>query len=241
MRRCVSRAACVLLVLSAAAAARAQTVDEIVAKNMQAKGGDKWKAVNTVKTTGKVTMQGMELPLTVYAKRPNYNRQEIMLQDKRLVQAFDGTTGWLINPMMGSETPQEVPQAISDLMKNNDFEGALVNYKAKGHTVELVGKAKVNTSEAYHLKVTMKTGHVQHYYLDANTGIELKTSTEVDFGSGRKQAVETEMSNYQSVNGVMVPHAVTQTIDGKTMLQMTFDKVEFNTPIDDALFKMPNK
>ena len=51
-------------------------------------------------------MQGMELPM-VYAKRPNLNRQKIMLQDKRLVQAFDGTTGWLLNPMMGATHPRK--------------------------------------------------------------------------------------------------------------------------------------
>jgi len=239
MRRCVLRAAFVLTVLSAAAVAHAQTVEDIVAKNIQAKGGEKWKAVNSVKTTGKVTMQGMELPLTVYAKRPNYNRQEIMLQDKRLVQAFDGTTGWLINPMTGSEAPQELPKEISDLMKSNDFEGALVNYKEKGHTVELVGQEKVGVRDVHHLKVTLKNGHVQHYYLDADTGLEVKTSAEVDLGAGRKQVVDTEMSNFQPVEGVMIPHSVTQTIDGKPMVQMTFDKVEFNAPMDDALFTMP--
>ena len=241
MHRCVARTAVVLMVLSAAAAAHAQTVDEIVAKNLQAKGGEKWKSVNSVKTTGKVSMQGMDLPLTIYAKRPNYMLQEIVLQDKRLVQAFDGTIGWLINPMMGTDAPQELPKEITELMKNTDFEGALINYKAKGHSIELVGKEKIDTTEVYHLKVTMKNGHVQHYYLDANSGIELKTSAEVDFGGGRKQTVETEMSNFQQVSGVMIPHSVKQTIDGKPMVQMTFDKVEFNAPMEDAIFRMPKK
>src|SRR5688572_21532346 len=142
MSRCVSRAVLVVAVICAAAAAHAQTVDEIVAKNLQAKGGaEKWKSVDSVKMTGKVTLQGMELPLTVYAKRPNYNRQEIMLQDKQLVQAFDGTTAWYINPMMGSDVAQETPAAQAEMMKNGaDFDGALINYKSKGHTIEFVGK-----------------------------------------------------------------------------------------------------
>ena len=186
-------------------------------------------------------MQGIELPLTVYTKRPNLQRSETILQDKRFVQAFDGTIGWLINPMMGSDTPQDVPKAISDWMTTNDFEGALIGYKEKGHTVELVGKEKIGTTEVHHLKVTMKTGYVQHYFLDASTSIELKTSAEGDFGTGRKQTIETEMSNFQPIDSVLIPHTVTQRIDGSTMLQMTFEKVEFNVPMDDELFRMPKK
>lgn len=243
MRRCVARAAVVLVVLSAAAASHAQTVDEIVAKNLQAKGGaEKWKSVNAVKTTGKVNLQGMDLPMTVYAKRPNYMRQEMVLQDKQLIQAFDGTMGWLVNPMMGSEAAQELPKELVDMMRNSaDFDGGLINYKEKGNTIELVGSEKLEGTDVHHLKVTTKSGHVQHYYLDAKTGIEVKTSAVVDMGAAGKQTIETEMSNYQPVNGIMIPHTVKQVINGKPVVQMTIDKVEFNPTIDDAMFRMPKK
>ena len=244
MRRRVSLAAFVVLVLVSTAAARAQTVDEIVAKNIQAKGGaDKWKAVNTVKMTGKISMQGMDLPLTIYAKRPNFNRQEIVLQDKQLVQAFDGTIAWLINPMMGSDSPMELPGPAADMMKNSaDFDGALMDYKSKGYTVELIGKETLDGVEVHHLKLTKKDGsYVQHYFLDAKSGIELKTSVDMDMGTGVKQPLETEMSNYQQIDGIMIPHTVKQSVNGKPVVQMTFEKVEFNAPIEDALFKMPAK
>jgi outer membrane lipoprotein-sorting protein len=242
MRPCVSRAALVVLVLSAAVI-HAQSIDEIVAKSLQARGGaEKWKSVSSLKMVGKVSMQGMDLPITIYAKRPNYNRQEIMLQDKQIVQAFDGTTGWLVNPMMG-DVAQELPKEMSQMMRNTaDFEGALVNYKEKGHTVELVGKEKLAAAEVYHLKMTMKNGHVQHYYLDAISGVELKTVTpDVDVGTGQKQTIESEMSNFQKVDGIMIPHTMKQIVNGKPMLQMTLEKIEFNVPVDDAVFRMPQK
>ena len=242
MRSRVFRSALVLSLLCAAAA-HAQTVDELVAKNLEAKGGaQKWNEIKSVKMTGKITMQGNELPLLVYAKRPNFNRQEITLPDGKVVQAFDGTTAWVINPMMGSNTPQAVPAAAADMMKNSaDFDGALLNYKDKGHTIEFVGKEKVSDKEVYHLKVTMKGGHVQHYFLDAASGIEVKTSAEVDLGTGTKQALDTEMSNYQRVNGIMIPHLVKQFMNGNQVVQMTITNVEFNTINDDGIFKMPAK
>lgn len=242
MRRSFSFAGVLLAVLSLSAAAHAQTVDEIVAKNLKAKGGaEKWKSVSAVKMSGKVSLQGMDLPLTVYAKRPNMSRQEIVIQDKKIVQAFDGTTPWMINPMMGSETAQEISGPQGDMMKSDaDFDGALMDWKSKGHTVELVGNEKLDGKPVHHLKVTKKSGHVQHFYLDAESGIELKTTTEMEAG-GAKQVIESEMSNYQTVEGIMLPHTIKQMLNGTQVVQMTIDKVEINPTIDPSLFKMPGK
>jgi outer membrane lipoprotein-sorting protein len=245
MHRSISRLTFALSLLSAVAV-HAQTVDEIIAKNLLAKGGaEKWQSVSSVKMSGTMTVQGKELPLTVYAKRPNLNRQEIALPDgKVVVQAFDGTTAWMINPM--SDQPQTIPADAADVMKNSaDFDGALINYKAKGHTIALVGKETLRDKPVYHLKVTMKGGQVvQDYFLDAESGIELKTSAQVDLGmdpSGKKQPLDTEMSNYKAIDGIMIPHTIKQFMNGNQSVQMSITSVQFNAPIDDAIFKMPTK
>lgn len=244
MHRHMSRFTFALSLLAGAAAAHAQTVDEIVAKNLQAKGGaEKWQSINTVKMTGKIAAQGQEMPLTVYAKRPNLNRQEISLPDGRVVQAFDGTTAWVINPMMGSDVPQVAPGGAADLMKNAaDFDGALINYKSKGTVIELVGKEKLADKDVYHLKLTMKGGQVQHYFLDAESGLEVKTSAEIETGmGGTKQTLDTEMSNYKQVGGIMLPHTVRQFMNGNKMAEVSVTGVEFNAPVDDSIFRMPKK
>ena len=241
LMRPILRITFALAVLSAAPAA-AQTVDEIVAKNLQAKGGaEKWHSIKSVRMTGKMTAQGTEMPLTVYAMRPNFNRQEITMPAGKAVQAFDGTTAWVVNPMLGIETPQPVPGPASESARHSaDFDGALINYKQKGNAIELIGKEKLGSKDAYHLKVTTKGGVVQHYFLDAGNGIELKMSAEVERG-GRKHTVNTEMSDYRSIDGVLIPHTVTQTADGQTLLTWTISNVEFNGVTDDSIFRMPKK
>ena len=93
-------------------AAPLPTVDDIIAKNLQAKGGAaKWQSMKSVKMTGKMTAQGTEMPLTVYAMRPNFNRQEITMPAGKAIQAFDGTTAWVVNPMLGIETPGRRPSS----------------------------------------------------------------------------------------------------------------------------------
>jgi outer membrane lipoprotein-sorting protein len=244
-------ASSVVFVLMTVAGAYAQaleaaplpTVDDIIAKNLQAKGGAaKWQSMKSVKMTGKMTAQGTEMPLTVYAMRPNFNRQEITMAAGKAIQAFDGTTAWVVNPMLGIETPQAVPGPAAELAKNSaDFDGALINYKAKGNDIELVGKEQLEGKDVYHLKVTTKGGPVQHYLLDADSGIELRMSAEVELGGGQKQTLTTAMSNYKQVDGIMVPHTVTQTAGGRTLLQWTITTVEFNAVPDDSIFRLPKK
>ena len=253
----------VFLVLIAAAGASAQapapapaptlTVDEIIAKNLQAKGGaEKWQAVKSVKMTGKMTAQGTEMPLTVYAMRPNFNRQEITMAAGKAIQAFDGTNAWVVNPMLGIDTPQQVPGPAAEHAKNSaDFDGALINYKAKGNIIEFVGMEKLDLKllgmekpdlrDVFHLKVTAKGGPVQHYLLDADTGLELRTSTELDLGNGQKQTLTTAMSDYKAVNGIMLPHTVIQTAGDRPVLQWKISTVEFNSVPDDSIFRMPKK
>ena len=116
-----------------------------------------------------------------------------------------------------------------------------INYKAKGNDIELVGKEQLEGKDVYHLKVTTKGGPVQHYLLDADSGIELRMSAEVELGSGQKQTLTTAMSNYKQVDGIMIPHTVTQSAGGRTLLQWTITTVEFNAVPDDSIFRLPKK
>jgi outer membrane lipoprotein-sorting protein len=229
-----------LLSVALAAPAYAQTAEEIVAKNIQAKGGaEKAKAITSVRMTGTLQAQGMDLPMTTYAKRPNLLRQEMKTPAGEVVQAFDGSTAWMMPP--GAAAPQEVTGPQADAVRGqSDFDGPLMDYKAKGHTVELVGKETVAGTAVHHLKLTKKDGQVEHYYISVDSGLEVKRAAEVDMG-GTKRRLESELSDYKSVDGMMVPHAMKQSIDGAPVMSMRIDKIEFNPPLDDALFRMPKK
>jgi outer membrane lipoprotein-sorting protein len=240
MRPPFSIAACLMVALALPVVGTAQTVDEIVAKNLKAKGGaEKWKSISSVKMTGTFSAQGMEGPMSLFAKRPNLSRQEITMNGRKFVQAFDGTTPWMILPDSG--LAKEMPAAQGESVRNNaDFDGPLMDYQAKGHRIELVGKEKIAATEVYHLKLTKKGGSIEHYYLDTESGIEVKRTIDVDAG-GMKQTVETELSNFKPIDGVMIPHTMKQSVNGTPVAQMTVEKIEFNAPIEDSLFRMPAK
>jgi outer membrane lipoprotein-sorting protein len=231
-----------VLVVGAASVGAAQTVDELLARNYQARGGlARLKSVSSMKMTGHMSAGGTELVMTTWMKRPNLMRQEMVFQGQRIVQAFDGTRAWTINPMAGTAEPVELPAGQADLVQTGaDFDGPLVDYKAKGYTLEIVGTDTMDGAKLVKLKVTRKSGPALMLYLDAVTGLERKMTTEAEQG-GQRVSIETVMSNYKAVSGMQVPFLVQSFANGQLAAEITVDSVELDTPMDDSLFTMPGR
>lgn len=223
----------------AASTVYAQTVDEIVAKHYASRGGAaKWKTIQTQKISGTVAAGGVELAMTHYSKRPHLGRQELTVEIPgqgpiAITNIFDGTTAWTTNPMTGSTTPQPVTGREAEMMKEqSDFEGPLIEYKAKGHTVELVGAETLGTNKVHHLKVTRKGQPASHHYLDVETGVERQITNEGDANS------IVELSDYRAVDGVQVPFRIRVIQGGQVAAEVTVTSIAFNVPIDDSMFKV---
>ena len=239
MRKTVTSAAgVVFLVLGAVAMAQSPTVDELVAKNIQSKGGlEKLRAIQTMKQTSRVSMQNMNGTMVVYGKRPNLIRQEFSFSGETVLQVFDGTAAWMINPFAGAKDPLVITGPQADAIKEqSDFESPFVDYKEKGYRIELIGTETTAGRRLHHLKVTSLKQRVQHCYLDADTGLEARIVSESPAG-----LLEQELSDYRDVDGIKVPFSIRTLSAGVPMMSITVEKVEINPKIDDAIFKTPNK
>ena len=201
--------------------ASAQTVDDIVASNLAAKGGaDKLKAVQTMRLTGTISARGMTAPFTISSKRPNLARQETEIQGMPMVRGFDGTTPWMMSSGQVREITGPEAQATRD---QADFDSPLVDFRAKGNTVELVGTDTVDGVKVYHLKVTTKAGQVQQYFLDAETGLERQTAVTISQNGGEATIVST-LSDYRDVDGLKIPFSIKQTVNGTPATELTIEK-----------------
>ena len=199
-------------------------------------GLEKIRATTSVKMTGKVAADGKDITMTIWAKRPNMMRREYTVDGQKMVNAFDGTTLWSVG-RHGASRALPGPQAAY-AKQESEFDSVFVDYKEKGHTIEFLGKEKVNGKDAYRVKVQKKGGPPQDYYLDAETGLEMKISTNADQG-GAPAVIVTEMSDYRDVDGRLVPFSTKQLVNGKVMASMAMEKVEFNVPVDESVFRMP--
>jgi len=211
-------------------------VDEIVAKHLDAMGGlDKLQDIQTMKKVAKVTMQGREATTTMYFKRPNMSRQEVQVDGQTVINAFDGTTPWIINPLAGFTRPVTVSGAqAASIREDAWFDGPLVEYKRRGTIVDYVAREPLGEGEAYHLRVTSAGRQVRHLYLDATTYLEVKLAADVE-----RTKLEQLSSDYRDVDGVKVAHHLKTLVNGAVQAEMQLESVEFNLPIETALFRMP--
>ena len=217
----------------------AQTVDEILAKYFQAQGQEKLLATNTFTTKGKIIQGQFEIPFTSYHKRPMKFKSEAEFQGMKIISAFDGETGWSINPMTGSNDPQPMTAEQLDRMKiQADYDGMFYNYKDKGYTVEYLGKEPVDDIETYKLKLTRPNGDIITAFIDADNYVILKTDSKMKIQDVDREA-ETVFSNYKYVDDILVPFSIETKMDGKTVMQMVLEDVKYNVDLDDSIFEMP--
>ena len=218
----------------------AQTADELIEKNVKARGGEKMKAMKSVRMTGNMKMGPIEAPFTISKVRPEKVRVEFTVQGMTGMQVYDGTTGWAVMPFMGKKDPEKLAGDQLDSIKEEaDFDGPMVDYKAKGNKVESLGKVDLEGTPAYKLKVTLKNGNDQTVYLDADNYLEIKTEGKQKV-QGQEVESDTTIGNYKEVDGVLFATQIENHIKGREGAQtFTIDKIEVNPTIDVASFAMP--
>jgi hypothetical protein len=241
----------VLFVLAAALIAPAHfaqdkkgpTLDELVTKNIEAKGGpDALRSLQSLRRTGKLVInQGqIEFAYVQTKKRPIQVRTEATLQGMTMVQAYDGKEGWKISPFQGRKDPEKMStDDVKSLIEDAEIDGPLVDWKGKQNTVEYLGTEDVDGTPAHKLKVVRKNGDVNYVYLDPDHFLEIRILTQRT-EQGAQVEVETDLSDYEKIAGVFVPFSIEAGRKGDPDKQkIIIEKADANVPVDDAVFRFP--
>ena len=228
-----------LLSLMIIATSFTQTVDAVLTNYFETIGQDKLLETDTYITKGKILQAQFEIPFTAYNKRPmNYNL-EAEFQGMKIITAFDGESGWSINPMMGSTDPQPMTaEQIERTKLQADYDGMFYNYAEKGYKIEFVDKDFVDDIEVYVLKLTTPTDDIITTYFDTETNVILKSSSNM-MVQGVESQFEMYFSNYKFVDEILTPFAIETKVNGETAMNMVVDEVTYNVDIPDSMFEMP--
>src|SRR5438093_9306889 len=222
--------------------AMAQSADDVIAKYVRAIGGlDKVRAVTTLRRAGKfIGSGGFEAAVTQENKRAGLVREEFLLQDLTGVNAYDGRTGWKIQPWQGKKDPEPLgEEEMKSIIEDADFDGPLVDYASKGNKVEYVGTEPVEGTDAYKLKVTLKNGDVLYYYMDTDYYVPIKIDTK-RMVRGEEREYETSLGDYKAAGGWYLPYSYDTNAKGSPFKQkVTYEKVEVNLPLADNRFVEP--
>ncbi len=230
------------------------TVDELLKMHATAINYDKMKFVDTMKFSGRmIQFRGsaeIETPYTLLLKRPGYSRFEFTVQGMYIVMAYDGSTVWQVNPLRfrGSLEPElmqaaEAKQIIIDAQLFPSFSSPLIEYKERGHTVELVGIENMNGSRVYKLMATLQFGMTSYWYISSKNYLVPQftwLAGQHDFGA-QGFDVHVLLKEYRDSDGIIFPHVIEDKAAGFTAKKYTVDHAEINTEVDDSIFRMPKR
>lgn len=232
--------AIVLAILSVSA--MAQNADEIIAKYVKTIGGmDKIKAIKTLRKTAKfVGGGGFEAKIVEENKRDSFMRQEFILQGMTQIVAYDGSTGWKIDPFGGKKDVETLSEEeLKGVVEGSDFDGPLIDYKSKGNKIEYLGIDQVDGDDAYKLKVTLKNGDVRTFYFDTDYFVPIKLESKT-IVRGQESESETTFGDYKEVSGVYYPFSIENGAKGSPFkAQIIYEKIEANVALEDTRFTKP--
>jgi len=217
-------------------AINAQSLDEIVKKYSSVMKSDKLAEITSIKITGKMSAMGMEMPMVMLMKNPNKIKVIYSFNGQDMVSVFDGTKGYMINPMMGSSSPVELTgEQLKQVQDNNPFRNVLLNYFKNGQ-LTLEGQENVNDKPAFKLKATSGSSPV-FLFVDKGSYMLVKTSATVD-QMGTSMNIDSYMTDYVDIDGVIMPKKTTAMANGMEAGIITLDKIEVNIPLEDSVFKI---
>ena len=218
--------------------ANAQTVDDVIQKYTAAMGGlSAFNAVKTAKMTGNVTVQGMDLPITYLIINGRAMRNDVSVMGQSVTNSYKDGKGWKINPLAGIATATDVTgPELNEFKTQSMLATQLMDYKARGHQVELQGQEDVEAVKCYKIKLTNKDdGKVTTYFISVSDNMPIKSISSREI-QGQDMDIETYYSDFKDFNGLKFAMARTQKIEGETFQEIKFTTVELNVLIDEKAF-----
>ncbi|MCX7737711.1 MAG: outer membrane lipoprotein-sorting protein [Candidatus Kapabacteria bacterium] len=216
---------------------KAQTAEEIINKSIAAVGGtEKYQNLKSIFVNAEVNSMGFTIPISITQKGKSfYIEQSIMGQVMKI--GYDGTEGWMVNPMGGSSEPQKMDEAqLEQFKQQNDItKNPVLKFKEEGNKFELMGIEKVDDVKAYKIKTTNKDNEERILFINSSNYLPIKLVTE----RGEEQG-EVLIKDYKDIGGIMMFHLIEVKSQGQD-ISFKFNEIKLNPEVDDKIFKMPSK
>jgi len=219
------------------AGAQTLTADEVIQKYSAAMGGlDNYNKIKTVKLSGTVTAQGMDLPITVQVINGRAMRSDVSVMGQSVTNSYKDGKGWKLNPFAGAATATDVTgPELNEFKSQTNLSTQLMDYKKRGYSIELLGQEVTEGANAYKIKLTSDDKKETTYFIDSKTFLPIKSITKKDM-MGQPVDIETFNSNYQEYGGAKFAMTRIQKLDGQVLQEIKLDKVELDVTIDEKIF-----
>jgi hypothetical protein len=233
-------------------AAPAKTADEVIRRNVAARGGlEAWRNVQTMVWLGHLergTRDAQRIPFVMQLKRPNQTRFELKEQFNQFTRIFDGSHGWKVRPAVDGrpETKAFSKDEVEFARAEFVIDGPLIDYQTKGVTADLDGIDTLDGRRAYRLSLKLPGGAERKVWIDADTNLEIRSDRPATNPLKPGAPVSTYYRNYSAEGGLQMAHSIeTGTaagtgVEGAVALdKLVIDRIVVNQKLDDGAFAPP--
>ena len=218
--------------------ARLPAVDQILAKDVQALGGeDAIRKVSSRIEKGTITaFGGHQFPVEVFTKAPDKRVFVMHLPNGDSITAFDGHVGWIGAP--GRPVREMSGGELEGAKLDADFFFPLrlkeVFTKLESEQAVKIGDREVNVVSGF-----ADNQPVLRLYFDMQSGLLLRSVRYAESPLGRNPT-RIDYADYRKEGGVKIPFRWTVARpSGRFTIQLT--EVEQDIPIDDGRFTKPGE
>lgn len=218
--------------------ARLPAVDQILAKHVQALGGeDAIRKVSSRIEKGTITaFGGHQFPVEVFTKAPDKRVFVMHLPNGDSITAFDGHVGWIGAP--GRPVREMSGGELEGAKLDADFFFPLrlkeVFTKLESEQAVKIGDREVNVVSGF-----ADNQPVLRLYFDMQSGLLLRSVRYAESPLGRNPT-RIDYADYRKEGGVKIPFRWTVARpSGRFTIQLT--EVEQDIPIDDGRFTKPGE
>ena len=226
-----------LLILASFSIVQGQDINDILEQHFTAVGQEKLNKIKTLTIYGKIVQMGTEFSFVQKVKKPNKFIMEADIQGQKMVQAYNGETGWYIAPWISPDPQDLAGPLLKQAKEQTNIEGDLYNWEEKGHKAEYIGTEDMEGTEVFKIKLTKKEGDEIFYYIDSESYVILKETRKMTV-EGSEMEIESFPGNYEVFDGIVFPMSIKTNNMGQEA-EVLFDSVKFDMKIDDSIFSRP--
>ena len=227
----LNRIICLFTVLTMVVSGHAQLGHDIARKHA-ARAGERLAALSALRAEGRTFINDEVVPFTLVAQRPNRLRVESFTPQRRVIQVYGGTNApWISHTDVKGGAAQDMSEGeAKDFIANADFDGPLIDFETKGYSVDYAGEETIEGRKAYKLLLMNKSDNVFFLWVDAGNYEVVKRTVYRVFNNTRV-AVDTFFKDFHEVGGVLQPHRVETTANGRRLYVMIIDRMEANPAV----------
>lgn len=236
----ISRILLSLFFISLISIGYTQNLEDIMSSHYTSKNQAALSHVKNMHLISKVNRIGQSIQVEIWQERPNKMRMEVLVGEQKTIQVFDGEKGYVIAPHYGISEAQEISgDPLKQLSDQADIDGELYQWEEKGHQLSLESIEDFEGSKVFILKMVTNAGQEKRYYLDGNSYLPIKMTSKYEEG-GKQVEGESYYSDYRSTQEIMMAFAIENKMGGFKSNGIVIQKIEFDIPIGDDIFKKPS-